>query len=192
MSKVVILFLAFLSSFNAKAEVLTFDTIGVGTSFAEIPAGYGNFIWTNTGVIWKGMYSESGYYRGATSGEYDAFNWGNQTATVAKTDGSAFNFDGAFFTSAWDSSNLLRLVGYRGNSEAYTMNVLINNTSPLWVNASFEGIDRLAMWTEGSHFAMDNFTYNGKEAHNTPMGSSGIALSLSVLALGFMSRRKRS
>ncbi len=189
MSKVVILFLAFLSSFNAKAEVLTFDTIGAGTSFAEIPAGYGNFIWTNTGVIWKGMYSESGYYRGATSGEYVALNAWDKTATVAKTDGSAFNFDGAFFTSAWDSSNLLRLVGYRGNSEAYTMNVLINNMSPLWVKASFEGIDRLAMWTDGSHFAVDDFTFNSKDGHNAPMGSSGIALSLSVLALGLMRRR---
>lgn len=143
----------------ASATVLTFDDVtGADPNTDNNLIGtYGGFTWDNMSVLHKDYYPGSGYENGTVSGEWVAFNgW----AAMASLNGSAFDFNGAYFTAAWDTTTNMIITGYSGGTEVYQSVFEINNETPTWADLDWVGVDSISFVTSGWQFAMDNFTYN--------------------------------
>jgi hypothetical protein len=104
-------------------------------------------------------YPGSGFEAGTVSGTNVAYNWYGAPATVASSDGSAFAFTGAYFTSAW----VLQEISFEGwrngqlllTSGAFTLDA----TAPRWVQLDWAGIDTLVIYNSSpTAWAMDEFT----------------------------------
>lgn len=159
------------SAFVAHADTLTFDDITTDVSIdVSVPNGYGDFDWNEFHVVHKDYYHpESGYTRGTVSGNYTAFNWGSQVATVNDT---LFDFNSAYLTAAWNTGLNIQVEGFLGGVSVHNTTVVVDNTGPTLFNFDFLGIDSLFFTSfggvdanpddggSGTHFAMDNFTYN--------------------------------
>ncbi len=144
----------------AMATVLTFDDYTNTPSFVSLSDGYGGLDWSQFGVIHQDYHSGSGYQSGVVSGEYTAFNWGDAT-TLTTLDSGTFDFNGAYFTSAWNDFSTLHVVGSNNGAQLYSMTLDISDTGPLWLDANFLGIDSLKLYTDpGAQFVMDDFTFN--------------------------------
>ena len=88
---------------RARAEVVTFDDLsdnGLGT---PITGTYPGLTWTNFGVLNTTLFflNPSGYQNGTVSAPNVAFNEGGLSAM---TMGSAFTFNSAYFTGAWNTA----------------------------------------------------------------------------------------
>jgi murein DD-endopeptidase MepM/ murein hydrolase activator NlpD len=149
----------------AQAAVLTFEDVpgamwgnpGYGND-NMIPNGYGGFNWLNVGVISRGTYSGSGYDSGIVSGDWVAYNSYARQAITSSS--GTFDFNGAYFTSAWYSNNVLTLTGYRNGTQKYQNSWTLNlGSKPIWVSANFRGIDTLQFSTSNAQLVMDDFTY---------------------------------
>lgn len=184
----------------ARADILTFDDIIVeplAPYYTDISDGYGGFNWSaydpNSSCapqdcdfsVLDSTVHGGGYLVGATSGENVAFNKTDSTAVITRE--SQFNFVGAFFTSAWVAENLLSITAYRGGDSVDSLELLIVNSSPTWIDVNFTSIDRLEFSTSGSHFAMDDFSYN-LDIGSVPEPSTLILLVLGLA--GLVVRRK--
>ncbi len=165
MKKMVALLVAVLMMFgmagNANANILTFDDISgqeIDTGLKLVPNGYGNLNWDSVGAANPAVAADmagTGYSRGIVSGEWVAYNtWDSVTSTTG-----AFDFTGAYFTSAWDTENKIEATGYRAGEVVYSNSWTINDQTPTWIKADFKNIDELTLNSTGDMFAMDNFTY---------------------------------
>jgi len=175
---------------TACADVLYFDDIpfiidpGWGDSL-PIPDGYGGFDWDNFGIITRSYNPGSGYDLGCVSPENVAFNgW----AGPALMSDGLFNFNGAYLTSAWDSTLSVKVEGYLGGSLLYDTTVGVVNTGPTWCNFNYAGVDELRFSSVGGmQFAMDNFTYN---ATVIPAPGAVLLGSIGVAFVGWLRRRR--
>jgi hypothetical protein len=204
--KVLVVMCIFGLSLSVSAEVINFDDIagnasnysatqdqGNGLLAYQIANGYAGLTWNNMWILDGTDYNtvlgvQSGYGVAAMSGKDIALNfYGNQAITASS--GSTFDFNGAFFTSAWYDNNILTLTGLNNGTVVGTVTVGINTTGPQWVNCDFLGVDEVDFSTTNYQFAMDNMTIN-KSAVPEPGILSLVAVGL--LSLGCVIRRKKS
>lgn len=179
----------------ATAVVLTFDDLP-GPNLSNVPNGYGGLNWSNMGYLNGATYtpSGSGYVNGTVSGTNVAFN---EFAQIAAASDGTFTFDGAYLTGAWNDGLNIEVDGLLGGVPLYSQIVVVNSTAPTWFNFNYAGIDKVTFNSSGgtphgyssgsgTHFAMDNFTFN------TPEPSSLILAALGLIGLGVYGwRRKR-
>ena len=150
------------------ADVLTFDDAISAVEMDSIPDGYGGLVWDNMIVGHKddAPVAPSGFQNGLVSGDYMAFNLTGQTATVSN---SIFDFNGAYFTSAWNNGLNVNIKGISGGNIIYDRTIIVNPYSPTYFNLSYKNIDTLIFDSfggtdagfagSGDSFVMDNFDY---------------------------------
>ena len=174
---------------NANANILTFDDVSGFEDEAGIklvPNGYGNLNWDGVAVanpVAAGL-DGTGFSRGIVSGDWVAYNsWDGVTSTTG-----AFNFTGAYFTSAWDPANTIEAKGYRAGVEIYSNSWAVNDQTPTWITADFKNIDALTLNSTGSHFVMDNFTYTPAPAP-APEPSTYVLMGIGGLLLASLLKK---
>jgi len=172
-------------SSGLQAAVLTFDDVSTTTSYTTIPNGYGGFNW-NMNVIYKYHHPGSGYDLGRVSGDYAAWNYEPSSVSVST---GAFDFNGAYFASAWDSTLAIELEGWGAGVKLFSDTITVINTGPTWFGANYLGIDELKITSLGQQFVMDNFTFNN------PIGAVPIPAAAFMFApalLGFLGLRRKA
>lgn len=129
----------------ASATVLTFDELS--DNQISIPNGYGGFIWNNMYYV-NGVsyYYASGYKNGVVSPNNVAYNaYGNP---VVVNDG-VFDFNGAFFTGAWNDGLNIQIRGYLNGVLIYDSTITVNTSGPTWFAANYMGINELKFDASG-------------------------------------------
>lgn len=185
---------------TAEATVLTFDDITTN-SYKAISDSYGGLNWTNIGVINNSSVPNTGYDNGTVSEDNTAFNWYARPATVSSV--SVFDFNGAYLTAAWNTGLNILVQGFLGGGLQESKTITVNTDAPTWFDFDFLGIDSVkftsfggfdANWYDrgsGTHFAMDNFTFNETQtAESVPEPASLLGF-LTISALGAASALKR-
>lgn len=182
---------------QTNAAILDFEDLAP-YPYALISDGYHGFNWASgsgdIAVINGPAYLPgSGYDNGSVSGVNAAFNWyGASPSNIDLAGPGTFDFNGAFFTSAWDFQS----VSFQGfnnsiliyNSAPYA----INTVTPLWIGLNWTGIDQLTIANTGYQWVMDDFTYNTQNIPATPEPSTLLLLASGLGGLAFMRRfRKR-
>ena len=155
----------------AGATVLTFDDLATPSySGTQIGSSYGGLTWDSDWYYvdaYNQAYPLSGYRNGVVSDNNVAYN--GFASTVSITDGE-FDFNGAYFTAAWNTGLHITLTAGLGADTLYTETIVINPYGPTWFDFNFSGIDWLifdswggtnaGLGGSGEHFVMDNFTFN--------------------------------
>ena len=159
-----------------RAAVLTFDDVSTTTLYETVPDGYGGLNWDQMAVVNGNYHPVYGY--GVVSGDYAAFNLAANVVTVS--DG-AFDFIGAYLTSAADGYVNMNVKGYNGAAIIYDQTIVVG--APTWFNFNFNNIDSLVLDSGGYHFTMDDFTYVIPEP-------SSVAMAGLVSVLGVFIRRR--
>jgi hypothetical protein len=184
MKKMMIGLLATAACAMANATVVHFDDLS-GDETLPIDAGYAGFNWDNMGTVSAGAYAGSGFEAGAVSASNVAYNWYGMPATISKADGNAWEYTGAYFTSAWVDQEV-SFEGWRNgqllfSSSAYTL----DTTTPRWIQLDWAGIDTLVVYNSSpTAWAMDEFT--------VPEPGSLALMGTSLAGLMFARRRKRN
>jgi hypothetical protein len=181
------------SAVPTQANVLTFDDITTQvTDSVVVPDGYGGLDWDQFGVIHKDFWPDDGYENGTVSGNYVAFN---RYANPATTSDGIFDFAGAYLTAAWRTDLNIDVDGYLAGNPVYSSTVVVDPWGPTWFSFNYTGIDELRFNSyggtnagldgDGTHFAMDNFSYNIIPAPGAiALGSIGLGL------VGWLRRRR--
>jgi len=168
----------------ARATVLTFDEL---PGNYEPLSGYGGFNWSSdfwclNGDTYPGT---TGYTLGVVSHSNVAFNALSNDVYV--TSGLPFTFNGAYFTSAWDSTLSIGIKGYSGANLLYSTTVTANNLGPVYALLDWAGVDRLDFTSNrGNQFVMDNFTYNNNAV---PLPASLFLFVPGLLGIGVIRKR---
>jgi hypothetical protein len=152
---------------SAFADVINFDDLPPINAGNRIANGYAGFNWSNMYAFDPVQTGIAGYINGVVSPSNDAYNGWGMPAVISKA--GTFDFNGAWFKSAFNSNNVLTLTGKAGGNKLYTLTATLNTDEPIWVNANFTGIDELDLSTSSGHFAMDNFTYNASVPSPVPI-----------------------
>lgn len=166
---------------NAQATVINFDDL---SSMNPIYNGYAGFNWLTGGSgIWaidKDSYADTGYFYGTTSGSRAAFNaYGTSGNIISLAGPGTFNFNGAYWTSAWQDQSIW-FTGYKSGNQVYSsQQFALDTKNPLWVGLNWNDIDQLHIFNSHDHWAMDDFTFN--EVTNAVSAPGALAL----LGLGF-------
>ena len=185
-----------LSVGQLNAAILTFDDLTPTGSFASIPNGYGGLNWNTMSYLNAPSHSpNSGYNNNRVSGDYVAFNLNALTATVSN---GQFTFNGAWFGAAWNDNLRLTIKGFNNGMETHSHNSTVQYTAPTWIGlnwavdelriSSAGGVDHGGDNGSGTHFTMDNFTYNHEVV---PEPSSLALLGIGVVGVGLLRRRKK-
>jgi hypothetical protein len=192
-----------LSAAVAPATTLTFDDLpplGAGITNAAIPNGYGGLNWTNMHYVNGTTYdpSPNGYRNGRVSGDYVAYN---DFANIASASSAPFTFNSVYLTGAWNNGLQVTVTGFNGASTLFTQTVTTSAFAPTLFTFNWTGIDRVSFTSfggtpaptftagSGTHFAMDNFTFNVPVTAGAPLpGTASCGLVL-VAALGLARRR---
>lgn len=174
MQKVLPLFaILFLASCGfALASTLTFDDLLNGSTMPSIPNSYGGLNWDNFHYVDATLntLSSSGYITGMISPINVAYNSGG---TMASITGNDFNFNGAYFTGAWNNGLNINVIGYDDGLAVFNKTIIVDTTLPKGFTFNYASIDKLEFTSFGgvdandapfsgfgTHFVMDNFTYN--------------------------------
>lgn len=146
-----------LTTTPATAVVLGFDDITSSLTFTNVPKNYAGLSWQNFGVANKAIYKGTGYEHGAISGAYTAYNGSGYAATISALE-DTFRFDGAWFTSAWLKTNTLTIEGFTDDDDIadFTFSAVLSNTTPLFADISWSGLQRLRFSSNNNPFAMDD------------------------------------
>ncbi|MBW4450209.1 MAG: PEP-CTERM sorting domain-containing protein [Spirirestis rafaelensis WJT71-NPBG6] len=185
------------STGQAHAVVVTFDDL---PGFADsIPQGYAGLNWDNFDSLNPVVFDaqSSGYGNGTVSTPNVAFNAFGDPAAISVNSGK-FDFNSTYLTGAWNNGLNILVEGFLGGQSLYSKTVIVNSTSPTLLNFDFLGIDNLKFTSfggtnagydgDGTHFAMDNFTYNQTKPVPEPFTILG---SLTAGGIGVALRRKR-
>lgn len=189
----IILCVSIIASNTSQATTLNFDDIYTSDN-TPIPNGYGGFNWSNgygdIYVITKTSIPNTGYYYGNVSNPNSAFNaFGDTPSYIDLAGTGTFDFNGAYWTSAWDDQNL-SFEGWKNGDKLYTSgSYAINTQTPLWIALNWTGIDRLAINSANTQWVMDNFTFN-EHANAVPVPAAVWLFGSALLGLAHIARRK--
>ncbi len=182
--------IALAASVGANAAVLDFEGGGLGGGFS-----WNNFYTLNsTGSV----YDQSGYENGTVSGSYVAYNANGTSASLASF--SSFVFNGAYFAGAWNNGLSITVNGFLGGVQTLSETFLVSTNAPLWRSFGWT-VDSLTFSTAGgtpapglngagTHFAMDNFTYN-EVLSPVPEPETYAMLAVGLGLLGAFARRRK-
>jgi len=196
---------------SAVAAVLTFEdlasTTGASGITGPLSPGYQGFTWTNIQGVdgAKGYPSGSGYENGAVSGDIVMYN--NNTSGTADTWtsikyatlGGVFNYTGAFWTSAWmtTDAHTISFEGWAGSTKLFSSgSVILSKATPTWIALNWDGIDELKIknstsTTWQSQWGMDNFTFTTATSSPVPEPATMFLFGFGLLGLAGVSRRKK-
>jgi hypothetical protein len=187
-----ILLLSSMHVANANAAMLTFEDLPGGLT--PVGNGYVGFNWNNSaqGIssINKSEAPGTGYDHGAVSGNNTVYNaYGINGNTIDLAGSGMFNFNGAYFTSAWEKQGL-SFQGWNDDALLYiSANFEINTSTPSFIALNWIGIDRLTINNDGTQWVMDNFTFD------VPISQVPLPAALWLLGSGMASlmvlRRKK-
>jgi PEP-CTERM motif len=149
---------------------VTFDDLT--NLFNPVPNGYGGLNWSNFYVLDGVNYFDnpSGYQNGVVSPNNIAYNAYGAPASILEF-GKPFYVDDFYTTAAWRDNLYISIVGYLGGNPVISGSGYIDTTSPTyWFATGDVWIDTLTFTTsggvnhgyngDGTHFALDNFTYS--------------------------------
>jgi len=156
----------------AFSAVLGFDDITT-ENFAQIPDSKYELNWQNTYVMSNATFPGSGYDNGTNSPSYTASNWMPgmeldqiRSITISKNDGY-FDFNSAYFTSAFTDDDNITVAGYTDGIKTYTSTVVIDTQQPYFASLNFVGVNQVTI--AGSNpFAMDDMTIDETASPPTP------------------------
>ena len=179
--------IALAASVGANAAVLDFDSGSLG----------GDFSWNNFDVLNTSTFQPSGYVNGTVSGDYVAYNmWGNPASLSSF---SSFVFNGAYFTGAWNNGLGITVNGFLNGVQTLSETFQVNTDAPLWKSFGWT-VDSLTFSTAGgvdaglggggTHFAMDNFTYN-EVLSPVPEPETYAMLAVGLGLMGAFARRRK-
>ncbi len=176
-----------LASTVTQAAVLDFDDISTTPSYIEFNT-YKGFNFVNALVIHKNYAVDSGYNRNTVSGNYSAWTY-YDTLSMALASPGVFSFQGVNLAAAWDASQTLNIKGYNGNTQLYSLDQIITNTTTTRLNLNWTGITRLVFTkvNGGNQFVLDNLTYNA----STTSVSAPATIGLFAVALSLFGFRRR-
>ncbi|WP_377704289.1 PEP-CTERM sorting domain-containing protein [Pseudoduganella sp. UC29_71] len=139
------------------AGVINFDELS-GDFTEAIASGYQGLVWDNMGAIRSDAFPGSGYEAGTVSQANAAYNRDGGTVAISKAGAGAFDFVGAYFTSAWLEQELA-FEGYLNGELLHStaQPFVIDTVTPLWVQLDWSGIDTLVIYnSSGTQWAMDD------------------------------------
>jgi len=186
------------SAGSASAAVLTFDDITTNTGFTALNGtSYGGLNWSDDWfALHTPTYTVSGYQTGTVSGDYVALNG---FGTDVEITNGTFDFMGTYLAAAWNDGLQVEVKGFSGGIETYMTTVTVDTAGPTWFNFNMTGVDKLSFRSfggvqngslngSGSHFAMDNFTYNVAATGVPAPGPLGLLALSGALLLGLRRR----
>ncbi|BAY29663.1 hypothetical protein NIES2107_15070 [Nostoc carneum NIES-2107] len=185
-----------LSISKAQAVVLDFDDLPGDIDW--IQNGYKGFKWNNFAYLNSVNYdNQSGYKNGTVSNPNVAFNSSGDPASISINSGQ-FDFNSAYLTGAWNNGLNIQVEGLFQGITKYSRTINVGSTSPTLFNFNFLGIDNLKFTSYGginagyngggTHFVLDNFTYNKSESVPEPLSILG---TLTAAGLGVTLRYKQ-
>jgi hypothetical protein len=174
-------------SLGAQAAILDFEGGSVGGGFSS-----SNFGTLNTAT------RNDGYKHGTVSGNYVAFNQYANPASLSSL--SSFLFTGAYFTGAWNDGLSITVNGFLGGVATMSKTFVVDSLAPTWQTFGWN-VDSLSFSSVGgvshgyggggSHFAMDNFTYN-EVLSSVPEPETYAMFAVGLGLLGVFGRRRKS
>lgn len=128
------------------AVVLTFEDVST-VNYPYIPNGYGGLNWDN--MIFTSKISDPGLYDenqpwygsiryGIVSGTQIARNGMGNPAKIFANPGEAFDFNGAYFTSARRHNLNIDIIGFRGDLQVYSQTISVDTASPTYFEFSYK------------------------------------------------------
>lgn len=178
-----------------QAGTLTFDEFSNVNGEGQI-GNYGGLTWSSD-FYWLKASGSVGYLKGMVSSENVAYNGYARDVTVYSA--SRIDFNSVFLTAAWRNDVNVRVKGQRSGVDVYDVTVFPLYTAPTLFNFNFLDVDSVTFSSfggtqavgaigVGSHFAMDNFTFNSTPA-TVPEPSMMIIASL--FGIGGYIRKRR-
>ncbi len=194
--KKIIYLCVFLFAGSANATVITMES---GDRYADhgfkVDGGIHDILFADP---YGGSYG-TGYDTVLTSGQHVAFQHQDDNS-ISLLNGDTWDFNGAFWASAYRDGNILTLNGYRGTRLAYSTTTELFTQSKQWVQSDFIGITSLSITTSANQVAWDDFEYNASstapppepepEPTPTPEPAPLALLGLGLAGIGFYRRKK--
>ncbi|MER3494674.1 MAG: PEP-CTERM sorting domain-containing protein [Mastigocladus sp. ERB_26_2] len=157
---------------QAQAVTITFDDLSGYQN--PVANGYAGLNWENFYYLNTTSFTPSGYVNGTVSRENVAYNGFEKPVAISTVD-DIFDFNSTYLTAAWNDSLTVLVEGFIGGKSGqkkYSQTVILNTQSPTLFTFDFQGIDYLKFISsggnnagyngKGTHFVMDNFTFNKK------------------------------
>jgi hypothetical protein len=120
---------------------------------------------------------------------------------ITSTNGTAFTFNGAYLTGAWNDGLNITVDGFNNGAKTYTKTVIASAHTPTYFDFDFSNIDTLhfsgigglnaGFSGSGTHFVMDNFTYN-EATHATPEPATMLLVGSGIAGLIGARRKKKA
>ncbi|CAN1209365.1 hypothetical protein TUMEXPCC7403_04015 [Tumidithrix helvetica PCC 7403] len=161
---------------TASAATLTFDDLPNSSGGSPIPNGYNGFTWNNFYEVngLSNIYTppnSTGYQAGVVSPNNVIFNGFANPASLSSA--TPFTFNSAYFTAAWNDGLQIDVKGFLGSTQLFATTIAPSATAPTLFTFDWAGIDTLSFVSyggtqhqgyigNGTHFALDNLTYNEK------------------------------
>jgi hypothetical protein len=122
-----------------------------------LPTEYDGFVWTNWGQVYDaqllrdGTPVPSGYLAADASGPKAVYGGFPGDTMIGSGDGSDFDFQSGYFTSAWKDGATLTVTGYDNGAQVAVQSFAIGTSASTYVEftSDFDSVDQLVFHSEG-------------------------------------------